>query len=150
MPSAANGPNASSGTITSPVAHLLPENRRAKKPSARRFNAGNQIARDVSPEATVEPFALAMRFRRPFGTPVFIRPAPALKRRAIFAISLRDKCLLNYRTALCFSRTANSIRPVTLRAGHVRSGRVLAFCLRRIHSKCESMDNSDTTHPWRA
>ncbi len=37
MPSAASGARAASGTITSPVAQLLPEYRRARNPSARRL-----------------------------------------------------------------------------------------------------------------
>ena|GEM_PF-309343 len=69
---------------------------------ARRFNAGNRIARDVSPEGTVELHGKGERFNRPFRDSRVHRPNPALKlkRRAIFTVSLRDKRLLNYRKGI--------------------------------------------------
>ena len=57
---------------------------------ARRFNAGNVIARDLSPEGTVETERRGVVFSRPYGTCSRFPGIPALKRRAIIAQSVRD------------------------------------------------------------
>jgi len=64
---------------------------------ARRFNAGNRIGWDSSPVGTVEPCAVAGRFNRPIVTATFVVTVPALKRRAILIVSLRDEYCLSCR-----------------------------------------------------
>jgi len=65
--------------------------RRDRLTIARRFNAGNQIHRRLSPGGTVETLGLSAPFSRPFGTYFSFVALPALKRRAIVGPSLRDE-----------------------------------------------------------
>ena len=59
---------------------------------AQRFNAGMHEPTGPSPEGTAEsPFASIQDFSRPFGTGSSGLFIPALKRRAILTMSLRDK-----------------------------------------------------------
>ena len=57
---------------------------------ARRFNAGNKIAKELSPVGTTEPAIVRIKISRPFGTWVASNFVPALKRRAILTMSLWD------------------------------------------------------------
>ena len=72
-----------------------PMSRRDFARIARRFNAGNEAAKELSPEGTVETANVRIMFNRPFGTWAFFPMIPALKRRAILIGSLRDESLLN-------------------------------------------------------
>lgn len=57
---------------------------------ARHFSAGNCSNKRESPIGTIE-MTVTRYFNRPYGTPgVFPRPIPAINRRAILTLSLRD------------------------------------------------------------
>jgi len=71
---------------------------------ARRFNAGTRASGAYVPKGRLNSSATAHQVQPSLGDLRALRRRPGaettLKRRAIFALSLRDKCSLNYRKAL--------------------------------------------------
>ena len=79
---------------------------------AQRFNAGMRATPGQVPKGRLKDGADGYPFNRPFGTRTPSTTIPALKRRAITGMSLRDKLSSNFRTALGFGacRRANPLR----------------------------------------
>src|SRR5213593_4758511 len=67
---------------------------------AQRFNAGMDATSDKVPKGRLKDGNDRFTFGRPFGTRIQSTTIPALKRRAIIGMSLRDKFPLNSRKAL--------------------------------------------------
>src|SRR5437899_12986604 len=57
---------------------------------AQRFNAGTSARPEQVPKGRLKDSVNLYRFNRPFGTEILRTSFPALKRRAILAMSLRD------------------------------------------------------------
>ena len=57
---------------------------------AQRFNAGTSARPEQVPKGRLKDSVNLYRFSRPFGTEILRTSFPALKRRAILAMSLRD------------------------------------------------------------
>src|SRR5881394_1271370 len=70
---------------------------------AQRFNAGMYATVGKVPKGRLKHGNDWFTFSRPFGTRIQSTTIPALKRRAIIGMSLRDKFSLNSRKALGFS-----------------------------------------------
>src|SRR2546428_8637312 len=70
---------------------------------AQRFNAGMYATPGKVPKGRLKEGNDRFTFSRPFGTRIQPTTIPALKRRAIIGTSLRDKCPLNFRKALCLA-----------------------------------------------
>ena len=69
-----------------------------------RFNAGMDATLDKVPKGRLKDGNDRFTFSRPFGTRIPSTTIPALKRRAIIGMSLRDKFSLNFRMALRLAR----------------------------------------------
>jgi hypothetical protein len=67
---------------------------------AQRFNAGMYVTPDKVPKGRLKHGNDCITFGRPFGTRIQSTTIPALKRRAIIGMSLRDTFPLNSRKAL--------------------------------------------------
>src|SRR5213083_1478683 len=67
---------------------------------AQRFNAGMYVTPDKVPKGRLKHGNDRIAFGRPFGTRIQSTSIPALKRRAIIGMSLRDTFPLNSRKAL--------------------------------------------------
>ena len=67
---------------------------------AQRFNAGAHATRARVPKGRLNGHPSALCFSRPCGTRIGPTTFPALKRRAIIEMSLRDKLASNFRKAL--------------------------------------------------
>ncbi len=67
---------------------------------AQRFNAGMYVTPDKVPKGRLKHGNDRITFGRPFGTRIQSTTIPALKRRAIIGMSLRDTFPLNFRKAL--------------------------------------------------
>src|SRR6266496_4495165 len=72
---------------------------------AQRFNAGMYVTPDKVPKGRLKHGNDRITFGRPFGTRIQSTTIPALKRRAILGMSLRDIFPLNSRKALPLSLT---------------------------------------------
>src|SRR3989442_1787581 len=70
---------------------------------AQRFNAGMRATPGQVPKGRLKDGPDGHPFNRPFGTRMLSTTVPALKRRAITGLSLRDKLSSNFRTALGLS-----------------------------------------------
>jgi len=70
---------------------------------AQRFNAGMYASPDKVPKGRLKDGNDRFTFGRPFGTRIQSTTIPALKRRAIIGMSLRDSFPLNFRKALAAS-----------------------------------------------
>jgi len=71
---------------------------------AQRFNAGMYATPGKAPKGRLKDGKDRFTFSRPFGTRVQSTTIPALKRRAIIGMSLRDKFSLKFRMALGLGR----------------------------------------------
>ena len=76
---------------------------------AQRFNAGKYVTACKVPKGRLKDGNGPFTFNRPFGTQIQSTIIPALKRRAIIGMSLRDKFSLNFRKALRLISTGKSI-----------------------------------------
>ena len=76
---------------------------------AQRFNAGTHATPTQVPKGRLKGGADAYSFSRPCGTRFLLTTIPALKRRAIIGMSLRDKLSSNFRTALSANPDASQI-----------------------------------------
>src|SRR5207244_8760574 len=78
---------------------------------AQRFNAGMHPTPEQVPKGRLKESADGYAFSRPFGTRIPSPTIPALKRRAITGMSLRDKLSSNFQTAfgLGARRCANQL-----------------------------------------
>ena len=83
-----------------------------QKKIAQRFNAGMYATPVKVPKGRLKHGNDRFTFGRPFGTRIQSTPIPALKRRTIVGMSLRDAFPLNFRKAL---RLALSDAAATLR-----------------------------------
>ena len=94
--------------VGSPAFKLMPfgkselEVPEGQKKIAQRFNAGNYATPVKVPKGRLKHGNDRFIFGRPFGTRIQSTPIPALKRRAIIGMSLRDTFPLNFRKALAF------------------------------------------------
>ena len=66
---------------------------------AQRFNAGMHATPGQVPKGRLNVGTVGCQFSRPFGTRILSNTIPALKRRAITGMSLRDKLSSSFRTA---------------------------------------------------
>src|SRR5438034_4141663 len=71
-----------------------------KREIAQRFNAGDVCHTRTSPEGTAERLYRPVQVQPSLRDSNLIDPIPALKRRAIIGLSLRDKSSSNLRKAL--------------------------------------------------
>ena len=88
---------------------------------ARRFNPGTHATPTQVPKGRLKDGADAYPFNRPFGTRFLLTTIPALKRRAIIGMSLRDKLSSNFPTALSANPDASQILS-TPRGDHLLIG----------------------------
>src|ERR1041385_86598 len=75
-----------------------------QKKIAQRFNAGMYATPEKVPKGRLKQGNNRFTFGRPFGTRIQSTTIPALKRRAIIGMSLRDTFPLNYGKALGLGR----------------------------------------------
>jgi len=77
---------------------------------AQRFNAGMDATPGKVPKGRLKDGNDRVTFGRPCGTRIQSTAIPALKRRAIIGMSLRDKFTLNFRKVLALNRFARRRR----------------------------------------
>ena len=87
---------------------------------ARRFNAGSEPARQRVPQGRLKRMLIQPSLRDLFSPP----PIPALKRRAIFTESLRDKkhCLIQMRQPCAFKKNIGLFNGRTNQSGSQING----------------------------
>jgi len=76
---------------------------------AQRFNAGMHATTGKVPKGRLKDGNDRFTFSRPFGTRIQSTTIPALKRRAIIGMSLRDKFSLDFRKVLRLAREGSSL-----------------------------------------